>query len=75
LHIVTGFFVYLCEMIEIMRKVYFEIGGKKMVTTINAKTDLEAIEKVKDKIIFHKIVVEKEKSIKNIFDEIMEICK
>ena len=42
--------------------VYFEIFGKKMKASIEAKTREEAYQKVKDKIIFHKIteLVEKE---------------
>jgi len=58
-----------------MKKVYFEIGNKKMVIAVDAKTDSEAIEIVKNKIIFHKIVNEEEKSIDQIFKEILDICK
>lgn len=35
--------------------IYFEIFGKKMKTTIDANSQKEAKQKVKDKIIFHKI--------------------
>ena len=36
--------------------VYFEIFGKKMKTTVFANTEEEAKRKVKDKIVFHKVV-------------------
>lgn len=35
-------------------KVYFELFGKKMVTTVEASNEKEAQEKVRSKIIFHK---------------------
>lgn len=59
----------------VMRKVYFEIGGHKMVMSVDSKTDKEAIEKVKNKIIFHKVTEEKEKSIEQLFKEILDIVK
>lgn len=39
-------------------KVYFEIYGKKMVATVQAKDNLEAQRKVMAKIKFHKVVEE-----------------
>ena len=35
--------------------IYFEIFGKKMKTTIYADSEIEAQNKLKDKIIFYKI--------------------
>jgi hypothetical protein len=35
--------------------VYFELYGKKMKTIVNAKSEHEAKELVKSKIIFHRI--------------------
>lgn len=40
--------------------IYFEIFGKKMKTIIEADSKKEAKQKVKDKIIFHKIIGENE---------------
>jgi DUF438 domain-containing protein len=48
--------------------IYFEIYGKKMKTTVMAKTEDEAKELVKGKIIFHKV----EKS-KDDFNEAIDI--
>lgn len=39
--------------------VYFEIGGKKMKTKVLANSTTDAQTKVKDKIIFHKTVLDK----------------
>lgn len=36
-------------------KMFFEIGGKKMQTTVIAENENQAKQKIKDKIIFHKI--------------------
>jgi hypothetical protein len=36
-------------------KIYFVLYGKKMVTTVKAKSKLEAAEIVKSKIIIHKV--------------------
>ena len=36
-------------------KVYFEVFGKKMKTTINASSKEDAENKVRNKIIFHKV--------------------
>ena len=35
--------------------IYFEIFGKKMKTTIQANSELDAKQKLKDKIVFHKV--------------------
>ena len=35
--------------------IYFELFGKKMKTTIEANSEVEAKNKLKEKIIFHKI--------------------
>lgn len=40
--------------------VYFEIFGKKMKTKILAETKEQAEQQVKDKIIFHKVVVDEQ---------------
>jgi hypothetical protein len=44
--------------------IYFEIFGKKMKTIIEADSKSEAKQKVKNKIIFHKIDGEKD-NVKN----------
>ncbi|MDX1285955.1 MAG: hypothetical protein R3182_13120 [Draconibacterium sp.] len=59
--------------------VWFEIFGKKMKTTVPARTEKEAKEAVRKKIIFHKIecdnktfvddAMDKLKDILNIFDD------
>lgn len=36
--------------------VYFEIGGKKLCQKVTADSEPQAIQKVRDDIIFHKIV-------------------
>jgi hypothetical protein len=41
-------------------KVYFEIFGKKMVTVVEANSTAEAKQKVLDKMIFHKVVVQED---------------
>ncbi len=38
-----------------MKKVFFEIGGKKLMMKVDAKTDSEAKEILLSKVIFHKI--------------------
>lgn len=49
--------------------VYFEIYGKKMKAKVLAESVKEAQEKVKDKIIFYKIVIEK----KDEFNQAMDL--
>lgn len=49
--------------------VYFEIYGKKMKVKILAESMTEAQQKVKDKIIFHKTVVEE----KDDFNQAMDL--
>ena len=39
-------------------KIYFEIYGKKMKTTVKANSENEAVKLVKDKILIKKIVPE-----------------
>lgn len=39
-------------------KIYFEIYGKKMKTTVKANSEAEAVKLVKDKILIKKIVPE-----------------
>lgn len=50
-------------------KIYFEVYGRKMKTTVKAKTELEAKELVKNKINFLKITEEDKdlNFLKNIF--------
>lgn len=50
-------------------KLYFEFYGKKMQTTVIAKSELEAKQKVKDNLTFLKIVPEEDPVdfLKNIF--------
>ena len=40
--------------------VYFEIGGKKLCQKVTADSKPQAIQKVRDDIIFHKVVPYKE---------------
>ncbi len=39
-------------------KIYFEVYGKKMKTTVKAKTETEAKELIKNKIKFIKVIQE-----------------
>ena len=39
--------------------ILFEFYGRKMKTTVEASSSLNAMEKIKDKIIFHKVEEEK----------------
>lgn len=48
--------------------VYFEIYGKKMKAKIVAATMADAQQKVKDKITFHKTVVEEDDLLNGILD-------
>lgn len=48
---------------------YFEIYGKKMKVKILAESIIEAQQKVKDKIIFHKIMIEE----KDEFNQAMDL--
>ena len=49
--------------------IYFELFGKKMKTTIDAKSIEDAKQKVKDKILFHKIEPDENIDfLKNIFN-------
>jgi hypothetical protein len=48
--------------------IYFEIFGKKMKTIIEADSKSEAKQKVKNKIIFHKIDGEKDNVKNDIID-------
>jgi len=58
-----------------MKKVFFEIGGHKMVMEVNSNTDAEAKEIVKNKIIFHKIAEKKDEDIENILKNILSVIK
>ena len=51
--------------------VYFEIYGKKMKAKVLAENMTEAQQKVKDKIIFHKTVIEE----KDYFNKAMDLMK
>lgn len=53
-------------------KVYFSIFGKKMVTAIEAESESEAREKVRDKIVFYKIVSEQKEFMNSIPDDFFE---
>ncbi len=35
--------------------VYFEIYGKKMKTTVHAKSEAEAVSRVREKLVIHKV--------------------
>jgi hypothetical protein len=47
--------------------IYFEIFGKKMKTEINAQSEVQAIEKLKEKIIVHRVQETALQKLKNIF--------
>jgi hypothetical protein len=49
-------------------RVYFEIFGKKMKTTVEAVSENQAKEMIKNRIIFHKI----EKEINNPIDDFLK---
>lgn len=53
--------------------VYFEIYGKKMKAKVLAESMTEAQQKVKDKIIFHKTVVEDKDEFNQAMDLMNEI--
>lgn len=56
--------------------VYFEIFGKKMKTKILAESKENAEQQIKDKIIFHKVVVDEQDEFNkavNILDSINDI--
>lgn len=57
--------------------VYFEIFGKKMKTRILAESKQKAIDTVKGKIVFHKIVESKEEfnEAMDLLDNLMDILK
>ena len=48
--------------------VYFEFYGRKMRAKILAETKEEAIQQIKDKIIFHKVVVDKKDEFNHCID-------
>jgi len=54
------------------KKVYFEIGGKKLMMKVEAKNDAEAKQKLFEKIIFHKIETEHPKDFNPFSDENFE---
>ena len=49
-------------------EIYFEVYGKKMKVKVSAQTEKDAKQKVKDKIIFHKIEVDN--SVEGIIEKI-----
>ncbi len=56
--------------------VYFEIFGKKMKTKILAESKENAEQQIKDKIIFHKVVVDEQddfNKVVNILDSISDM--
>ena len=55
-------------------EIYFELFGKKLKTKVTAKSEVEAKEKIKSKIIFHK-VKENQKDITEIMKDIFNIFK
>jgi fructose-1,6-bisphosphatase len=48
-------------------KIYFELFGKRMVTTVDARSIEDAKKQVKDKIVFHKVEQDID-FLKNIFN-------
>ena len=55
--------------------IYFEIYGKKLKTTVNANDPQEAMNLVKNKIIFHKIEEEKRTDVDDFVDTIKSVFK
>jgi cytochrome c biogenesis protein ResB len=56
--------------------IYFELYGKKLKTTILAKSEEDAKKMILSKIVFHKIVKENNKTFnqsKDVFNNIMDI--
>jgi hypothetical protein len=54
--------------------VYFEIGGRKMRSIVLANSEIEAKQRIADKITFHKIEEEKIQSFENIdFGEMEDV--
>lgn len=53
--------------------IFFEIYGKKMKATILADNVNDAKERIKNKIIFHKIEVAKKEPITDIFSDLDDI--
>jgi len=53
--------------------VYFEIFGKKMKTKILAESKEKAEQQVKDKIIFHKVVIDEQDDFNKIMDTLDSI--
>lgn len=45
--------------------VYFELYGKKMKASVKANSYYEAMEAIKNKIVFHKLELKKEKPIQD----------
>ena len=41
-------------------KVYFEIYGKKLCATVDARSEQEAKDKVLGRLVFHKVVLQEE---------------
>lgn len=57
-------------------KVYFEIYGKKLMKRISADSKYQAREKIKNDIVFHKIVVSNDvDEVENLFSQIFDIFK
>jgi len=53
--------------------IFFELFGKKMKTTIHALSEERAKERLKEKIIFHKVEEVKKKSKGELIDEITKM--
>jgi hypothetical protein len=57
---------------------YFELFGKKMKSEVNATSEIDAKQKILDKVIFHKIQIEDcyhKNDMKEIFDMFANILK
>ena len=50
--------------------IYFSIFGKKMKTTIKAETEAEARILIREKIVFHKIEIDRGKDFIDFFNNI-----
>ncbi len=63
-------------MIDKKYTVYFEFYGRKMKTTVTAKHEIEAKQKVHERLIFHSVnEIEENKNVMDFFTDIFGIGK
>jgi hypothetical protein len=53
--------------------VFFEIYGKKLKTTVKAKSEAEAKKLIAEKIIFYKVIKEIDYNIPDVFKDIFKL--